>query len=192
MSEDKYPRLTVNERTITLERARVAARKVLSEQMAHDLTAHMYEDYIMRATATMIYELRTFVMRRQVHAEKQTVPFKRAVKAQFAVPTPKHVVWPAWVAALAFCSVGIAAGSLIAFCAACTFALCAVVALAQCTPYVITQNVEISGEVTVEDKLYDTFPDNTYVYPDYLGRPVPVVVRCEPEISYEMAKRNDV
>lgn len=169
---------------IVLERLKVGARTALSPQMAHDLEVRMFEDVVSLAASNMILEMRSTVYAHRVDVDDQIVPFSKTVRVGGVVRLVPRVWLPHALTAIASV-VGAVVFSSPAF--ALVAIVSAAIAIANRKPAVVEiegEDVTVEGEVKVRAKFFNTFPDNTVVYPASLGSPVRIVQLDPPDVYY--------
>lgn len=177
---------------VVLEALKVAARSELSPQLAHDLEARMYQDALGFMANRMIFELRTKVYAEKVAVDEQVVPFSKCVpysQTKIERFTPDRAAPMVGLVIGAFTSAMLGVLEPAAFFVAGFLAIFAVVAYRALAPVereiTVQGVVDVSGTVTMRADYWQTFPDNTRVFPKDFGNAVRVVMPSEPTIYYE-------
>jgi hypothetical protein len=149
---------------VTLERLKVAAQQRLSPQLAHDLKVETWEDLVL---GQMVAQISTHVLAHRLLTDEQSATYSRTVT--FEQPAPRWILIPHALLAVAVLVLGLVLGNLAMAAVAIPIVLVGVLADAKNPPR--THERTVSGTVTIPIDYYATFPENTMVYPDSLGRP---------------------
>lgn len=167
----------VEHERLILERIKVAARQALSPQVAHDAELRTWMEPM---TDSMVLELRSHVYGHKVDRQEVRVPFHKTETVN--VPPPRHLLWTYGVVVALGVVLALAFESVPALLVTCATALAWVIVHAANAPYSLTATAK--GEVVVEREQWNTFPDNTMVYPDHLGGPVQIAMMQPPDVRY--------